>query len=122
MLRGFLILVLFFIVAEALRYIFNWPVSGGVLGMMLLTVWLMRVGHVSAEIATASNYLISILIVLIMPGVVGVFFLDDQFAGQWLAIAVALVLGTFASVATTFLLMLRLMPKANKVCEAGKHE
>lgn len=105
MLRGFLVLVLFFILGEAVRVLLALPVSGGVLGMVLITLTLMVKGNVSDALASASQGLISVLVLLIMPGVVGVFFTADQFAGQWLAVAVALLLGTLLSVLTTLLLM-----------------
>ena len=105
MLRGFLIQVLFFLFGEALRLVFLIPVSGGVLGMILLTLTLMLRGKVSDELASSSQALISILVLLIMPGVVGVFFMASQFSGQWLAVSAALLLGTLLSVLTTLLLM-----------------
>lgn len=105
MLRGFLILVLFFLFGEALRLVFLIPVSGGVLGMILMTFTLMLRGSVSDELASASQALISVLVLLIMPGVVGVFFMASHFSGQWLAVAAALLLGTFLSVLTTVFLM-----------------
>jgi len=105
MLRGFLILVLFFLLGEALRLVFLVPVSGGVLGMILMTFTLMLRGRVSDALASSSQALISILVLLIMPGVVGVFFMASQFSGQWLAVAAALLLGTFLSVLSTLLLM-----------------
>ena len=52
-----------------------------------------------------------------MPGVVGVFFVADEFAGQWLAIGVALAVGTLLSVLTTLWLMQRLSGP-----EDGGHE
>ncbi|WP_166269562.1 CidA/LrgA family protein [Marinobacter caseinilyticus] len=105
MLRGFLILLLFFLFGEAMRGLFVLPVSGGVLGMMAMTLTLMVSGHVGDDLASASRALISVLVLLIMPGVVGVFFTADQFQGQWLAVAAALLLGSFLSVLTTLLLM-----------------
>lgn len=105
MLRGFLILVLFFLLGEALRLMFALPISGGVLGMILITLTLMLQGRVSNELAAASQGLISVLVLLIMPGVVGAFFTVSQFQGQWLSVAVALLVGTFLSVLTTLLLM-----------------
>lgn len=105
MLRGFLVLVLFFLFGESLRMLLALPVSGGVLGMLLITLTLMVKGHVSDDLALASQGLISVLVLLIMPGVVGVFFTADQFSGQWLAVAAALLFGTFLSVLTTLLLM-----------------
>ncbi|GAA3946982.1 CidA/LrgA family protein [Allohahella marinimesophila] len=106
LIQGFFALCLFLIVGESVRYSFGWPVSGGVLGMLLLTVYLLARGKVSEDIAIASQHLISILIILILPGVVGVFFLADRFAGQWLTFGVALVLGTLLSVLSTFLIMM----------------
>ena len=105
MLRGFLILVLLFLFGEALRLVFLIPVSGGVLGMILMTFTLMLRGRVSDALASSSQALISVLVLLIMPGVLGVFFMASQFSEQWLAVAAALLLGTFLSVLSTLLLM-----------------
>jgi putative effector of murein hydrolase LrgA (UPF0299 family) len=105
MLRGFLVLVLFFIFGESMRLLLALPVSGGVLGLVVITFTLMAKGSVGDDLALASQGLISVLVLLITPGVVGVFFTADQFAGQWLAVATALLLGTFLSVLTTMLLM-----------------
>ena len=107
MLRGFLVLTVFFIAGEAVRVLLALPVSGGVIGMILLTLLLMGQGSISDSLAGASQALISVLVLLIMPGVVGVFFVVDEFAGQWLAVGVALVLGTLLSVMTTLWLMHR---------------
>jgi len=48
---------------------------------------------------------------------VGVFFVADEFAGQWLAIGVALAVGTLLSVLTTLWLMQRFSGPG-----AGGHE
>lgn len=114
MLRGFLILLLFFMLGEVLRLVFLVPVSGGVLGMIAITLTLMVRGEVSDALASASQSLISVLVLLIMPGVVGVFFTAGQFQGQWLAVAAALLLGTLLSVVTTLLLMKALVRGARR--------
>ncbi len=114
MLRGFLVLMVFFLFGEALRVLFSLPVSAGVLGMSLIAGFLMLRGRVSNSLAVASESLISVLVLLIMPGVVGVFFLADAFAGMWLAISVALLLGTLLSVLTTLLLMRHFDPGNSK--------
>lgn len=105
MLRGFLVLVGFFLLGEAIRVLAGLSVSGGVLGMLAVTFTLMVRGQVSDELAAASQGLISLLVMLIAPGVVGVFFIAGQFAGHWVTVAVALVAGTLLSVFTTLLLM-----------------
>ncbi|MFC2991992.1 CidA/LrgA family protein [Halomonas tibetensis] len=110
-LRGFLWLLGFLLLGDALVTLAGLPVSAGVVGMLLLTAWLMMRGTVSAEIAAAAQPLIGVLAMLIMPGVVGIFFIFDTLAGQWLAILAALVGGTLLSVFTTLWLMRRLMGK-----------
>ncbi len=112
LLRGFLWLTGFWLAGESLVVLLDLPISAGVVGMLLLTIaLLLRIGRLE-DIAAASQPLIGLLAMLIMPGVVGVFFVADEFAGQWLAVAVALVGGTLASVLTTLLLMRRCMPAA----------
>ncbi len=109
-LRGFLWLTGVWLAGETLVVLLDLPVSAGVVGMLLMTILLMlRIGRLD-DIAAAGQPLIGLLAMLIMPGVVGVFFVADDFAGQWLAVAVALVVGTLASVLTTLLLMRRCMP------------
>ena len=66
--------------------------------------------RLNENVATASQALLPLLAMLIMPGVVGVFFILDEFAGHWTAILLALVVGTFLSVLTTLWLMRRFMP------------
>ncbi len=104
-LRGFLILVLFFLLGESLRLVFLVPISGGILGLMLLTLYFMATGGVGNAVASASQALISVLILLIMPGLTEIFFISGKFTGQWLAVSVSLLVGTFLSVVTTLVLL-----------------
>ena len=62
-------------------------------------------GRVSEQLADAGRGLISVLVLVIAPGVVGVFFIADRFAGHWLSVVVALVAGTLLSSVTTLWLM-----------------
>lgn len=119
LLRGFLVLVVFLLVGESLKFMLQWPLSGGVSGMLLLTLWLVAQGRVNDDLAVASRAHISVLILLIMPGVVGVFFLGEELAGQWLALAVAYVAGTGLSVLTTFLLLMLFTRKQASRSQGG---
>lgn len=114
MLRGFLLLTGFLLLGESLVFLFGWPVHGGVVGMIALTLSLMLRGRVSEDLGMASQALIAFLTMLIMPGVVGIYFLGDQLAGQWLPIAVSLIVGTLLSVLTTLGLMARFTPGARR--------
>lgn len=104
-LRGFLILIGFFLVGEMARIGLALPFSGGVLGMLALVLCLMVRGQVSDGLARASQSIISVLVLLIMPGVVGIFFNAEAFNGYWVAIISALAVGTVLSVISTLLLM-----------------
>jgi putative effector of murein hydrolase LrgA (UPF0299 family) len=104
-LRGFLILIGFFLAGEMARLGLGLPFSGGVLGMLGLVLCLMLRGQVSEGLGSASRSIISVLVLLIMPGVVGIFFNAQAFNGYWLAIISALAVGTVLSVISTLLLM-----------------
>lgn len=108
-LGGFLWLVSFWLIGEVIVYLTAIPVSSGVLGMLLLSTTLALRGGVPDTLAAAAQPLIALLAMLIMPGVVGVFFVTGVLGGQWVAIIVSLTLGTLLSVLTTLWLMRRLM-------------
>ncbi|MFC3284163.1 CidA/LrgA family protein [Litchfieldella rifensis] len=121
-LRGFLWLLGFLLLGDILVTLLHLPISHGVAGMLLITAWLMGRGRLNNDIAIASQALIRLLAMLIMPGVVGIFFIADEFAGHWLAVAVALVVGTLLSVLTTLWLMRRFMPGVEATSEAAPNE
>ncbi|MDM7481782.1 MAG: CidA/LrgA family protein [Halomonas sp.] len=108
-LNGLLWLIGYWLVGEAVVHFSGLPISSGVVGMLLLCVTLALIGRVPTSLAAAAQPLIALLAMLIMPGVVGVFFILDQLAGQWLAILAALLLGTLLSVLTTLWFLKRLM-------------
>ncbi|MBP5982045.1 MAG: CidA/LrgA family protein [Halomonas sp.] len=112
-LNGFLWLISYWLIGEVMVHFTGLPVSSGVIGMLLLTATLAVWGRVPSTIAAAAQPLIGLLAMLIMPGVVGVFFILDELAGQWLAILCALIIGTLLSVITTLWLLKRLMGKTH---------
>lgn len=112
-LSGFLWLVSFWLIGEVIVYLTAIPVSSGVLGMLLLSTTLALRGGVPDTLAAAAQPLIALLAMLIMPGVVGVFFVAGELGRQWVAIIVSLTLGTLLSVLTTLWLMRRLMRGQN---------
>ncbi|MGO2243220.1 MAG: CidA/LrgA family protein [Halomonas sp.] len=108
-LSGFLWLISYWQIGEVVIYFTGLPVSSGVIGMLLLCATLAMYGRVPSSIAAAAQPLIALLAMLIMPGVVGVFFIIGELAGQWTAILIALVAGTLLSVVTTLWLLKRLI-------------
>jgi putative effector of murein hydrolase LrgA (UPF0299 family) len=111
LLRGFLWLLGFQLLGHALVESLALPVSHAMAGLLLLLAWLLVTRRLNDSVATASQALIPLLAMLIMPGVVGVFFVIDEFANHWMAIMIALVVSTFFSVLTTLWLMRRFMPR-----------
>ncbi|MGQ4878964.1 CidA/LrgA family protein [Billgrantia sp. LNSP4103-1] len=111
LLRGFLWLLGFQLLGQIVVELLSLPVSHAMAGLLLLLAWLLVKRRLNENVATASQALIPLLAMLIMPGVVGVFFVVDEFEGHWIAIMVALGVGTFLSVLTTLWLMRRFMPE-----------
>lgn len=112
--KGFLWLLGFLLLGDLLVTLLSLPVSAGVIGMLILTSWLLLRGRMHDDIAAVSQPLIMLLAMLIMPGVVGVFFVLGDYSQYWLAGLLALVVGTLLSVLTTLLLMSRMMPRDTK--------
>jgi len=110
-LRGFFWLVGFWLAGDALVRLAQLPLSPGVVGLMLLTLYFVVRGRVNEDVAGAAQPLIMLLAMLIMPGVVGVFEVLDKVAEHWLAVTASLTLGTLLSVASTLWLMRRLLPQ-----------
>ncbi len=112
--KGFLILLLFLLLGDVIVTSLQLPVSPGVIGMLMVMLWLLMRGRMQNDLAAVSQPLIALLAMLIMPGVVGVFFIVGDYAQYWLAGLLALVVGTMLSVLTTLWLMARLMPGSTK--------
>lgn len=108
MIRGFTQILLFWILGESLQFLTQVPISGNVLGMLLLFAWLMLRQNVSQELERASQTLIAQLSLLLLPGGVGLFFLGQQMDGQWLPVLSAVVIGTLLSMLLCIVLMKRL--------------
>lgn len=112
-LNGLLWLISYWLIGEVVIHFSGLPFSSGVVGMLLLCATLGVLGRVPSGLAAAVQPLIALLAMLIMPGVVGVFFILDALAGQWFAILIALLLGTLLSVITTLWLLQRLIGRSD---------
>ncbi len=81
------------------------PVPGPVLGMLLLLFWIMLRGGIPDELGRAADILLGQLSLLFVPAGVGVMLHWQRLQAEWLAIAVALVIGTLITLAITALTM-----------------
>ena len=103
MLRGMAILLAFQLIGELLAVGFRLPVSGPIIGMALLLLWMQGSGRIDAAVASASDALLANMAVLFVPVGVGAMVYGEIFRHHWLLIAFAIVVGTIVTIATTAL-------------------
>lgn len=109
-LRGFLWLLAFLLLGQTIVRVLAIPMPSGVIGMLLLTLWFRYRGGMNADVVRVSQPLIAMLALLIMPGVVEIFFIAGRYVDQAGAILTALIGGTLLSVLSSLLLMRRYLP------------
>ena len=90
------------------------PIPGAVTGLILLLVYLQIRGEPSETLEKVGAFCIRYLAILFIPASVGIFFMTDLLAVQWLPICTALLIGTPASLALTALLMQFLLKRFGK--------
>ncbi len=100
MLRSFLMLLLFQLAGESLSRAFHLPLPGPVLGMALLTVWLLW-RPPSHELQSTTRSLLGILSLLFVPAGVGIVASLGLLRAQWFPIAVGLFGSTLLSLVGT---------------------
>lgn len=105
LINGLLVLLVFQCLGEAIKAYFNSVLPGPVIGMFLLFFGLCLYRGVPAAVAKSSQTLIPLLALMFLPASAGLFFLGPQFDDQWLAIFVAIVLGSALSLIFNALLM-----------------
>ena len=96
-LNGLLVLLLFQCLGELLKWSLDLLLPGPVIGLLLLFVFLCLQGRVSEPLQQTAQGLIQHLGLLFLPAATGVFFLNGLSLQQWLAIAVAVVVGSVLS-------------------------
>ncbi len=105
MMQGLLQILLFWLLGESLHYLADLPVSGNVLGMLLLFFYLLISRALSSSLEQASQQLIGLLSLLLLPGGVGIFFMGERLQGQWLPLLSAIIIGSLLSIVATLLIM-----------------
>ncbi|MBF0255029.1 MAG: CidA/LrgA family protein [Gammaproteobacteria bacterium] len=104
-LHGITLLLLFQLIGELLVHLGQLPLPGPVAGMALLFITLILRRGLPESLSGAATSLLGHLSLLFVPAGVGVMLHFDKLAGDWLAIAAALLLGTLITLALTALLM-----------------
>lgn len=102
---GFSLLVLFQLLGEITVIWFELPVSGPVVGILLLLTTLIIRGKVDKSLQQSSSTLLGHLSLMFVPAGVGLMVHYQLLAKEWLAISGTLILGTLIMLATTALIM-----------------
>jgi holin-like protein len=103
MLKGLAALFGFQLAGELIVASFRLPVSGPIIGMALLLIWLHGHGRIHDGLESAADGLLSNMAVLFVPVGVGAMAYPELFREHWPFILVAVTAGTAVTVATTAL-------------------
>jgi holin-like protein len=122
---AFAILIGLQLVGEVLRQTLHLPLPGPLIGMALLTVWLVARGSAGAAaehaipppLLKAANGLIANMGLLFVPAGVGIITELDVLRCQWLAILAGLLISTVLGLAVTGLVMHRV----SRIAGAERH-
>lgn len=103
MLKGLALLLGFQLAGELLVASFRIPVSGPIVGMALLLIWLQGRGSVDDGLGSAADSLLSNMAVLFVPVGVGAMAYPELFREHWLFILVAVTVGAAVTITATAL-------------------
>ncbi|WNC72679.1 CidA/LrgA family protein [Thalassotalea psychrophila] len=102
---GFVLLLIFQLLGEMVVILFELPVSGPVVGIVLLLTALIIKGSVGKSLNTASTTLLGHLSIMFVPVSVGLMAHYELLVNEWLPITATLILSTIIMLASTALIM-----------------
>jgi holin-like protein len=103
MLKGIAILVAFQLIGEVIAASFHLPISGPIIGMALLLMWLQSNRGMDNSLSSTVDTLLANMAILFVPVGVGAMAYAEVLQRHWLIVAMAVVFGTSATIATTAL-------------------
>ena len=118
MIQVFSLLLIYQLVGELIVRAFTLPIPGPVIGMALLFLTLLVRGRIGEPLRDGASTLLQHLSLLFIPAGAGVMLHLQRIESEWLPIAVALIVSTFAGMAVTAWVILAMLPKgANRAPE-----
>ena len=90
---------------EVIHGVTGLPLSGPIIGMVLLLIWLSLRSGPSPELQSLANGLLGYLSLLFVPAAVGIMPLSSLLREQWLPIVVALVGSSILGMASAALIV-----------------
>lgn len=122
MIESLTLLLVCQLAGEVLVGLFQLPVPGPVLGMVLLFAGLLARGGVPQAMQTTVGTLLSHFSLLFVPAGVGIMLHLGQLEDTWLVIGVALIASTLIAVAVTATAMLGLERLAGRRSETADRD
>ncbi|GAB4229531.1 MAG: CidA/LrgA family protein [Kiloniellaceae bacterium] len=119
MLGALTALLLCQLIGEAVVRLFDLPVPGPVLGLVLLLGFLALRKGIPGELAPTANGLLKHLSLLFVPAGVGVLQHLQRIQAEWLALAAALLVSSVATIIVTAVVM-RAMMRLLKLDDDGE--
>ncbi len=112
MIAAFALILVCQLFGEVVSELFDLPVPGPVIGLVLLFFGLLIKRKPPKILTDAADNLLLHFSLLFVPAGVGVVTQIDRLKGDWLPIAAALVVSTLLTMVLTAVLMSKLLPKA----------
>lgn len=113
-LHGITLLLIFQLIGEMTAILFDLPIPGPVIGMILLFIVLLWRGRSSDPLDEVSNGLLSHLSLLFVPAGVGIMVYFDRIVSEWLPIGLTLIFSTLMTMMATAVIMLWVQKKFSK--------
>lgn len=115
MIEGFMMLLLFQLMGEAVAHLAHWPVPGPIIGLLLLLAWAWLGGRLNEPTVNVARGLMGNLGLMFVPVAAGILFQlrslgDAAWHVAWVVVVATAV--TLVATAAVFTLLLRLSAKA----------
>jgi len=119
MIAAFALILVCQLFGEVVSELFDLPVPGPVIGLVLLFFGLLIKRKPPKVLTDAADNLLIHFSLLFVPAGVGVVTQIDRLKGDWLPIAAALIISTLLAIVLTAMLMSKLLPKPTDASSAN---
>ena len=104
-LKAFLLILLFLLGGELIKYLFDIPVAGNIIGMLLLFLALKQKWVKLSAIIPASDNLLEFLVLFFIPYGVGLMVYFDLVKAYWLPMTIAVIASTLLTLYITGIIL-----------------
>jgi holin-like protein len=122
MISGMATLLGFQLAGELAARLGQLPVSGPLLGMGALLVWLHARGEISGDLTKVCDVILANMALLFVPVGVGAMRYSGLFAGNWYVIALAILAGACVTLLTTAYVARTLVSWSSRRVPAAKNK